>query len=81
MAGKKKSAETLPKIFVLDTSVILYDHNAILNFDEHDVAIPINRIKQENNKLVLPGATKEAPKALPEFQYAEKGKTQKNTKG
>jgi sporulation protein YlmC with PRC-barrel domain len=52
-----------------------------LGMGKHDVAIPINRIKQENNKLVLPGATKEALKALPEFQYAEKGKTQKNTKG
>ena len=29
------------KIFVIDTSVILYDHNAIFNFEEHDVAIPI----------------------------------------
>jgi len=29
------------KIFVLDTSVILFDHNSIMNFDEHDVAIPI----------------------------------------
>ena len=52
-----------------------------LGMGKHDVAIPINRIKQENNKLVLPGATKEALKALPEFQYAEKGKTQKSTKG
>ena len=32
---------TQKKIFVLDTSVILFDHNSILNFDEHDVAIPI----------------------------------------
>lgn len=39
----KKSAKTVApkKIFVLDTSVILFDHNAILNFEEHDVAIPI----------------------------------------
>jgi len=29
------------KLFVLDTSVILYDANAILSFKEHDVAIPI----------------------------------------
>lgn len=29
------------KIFVLDTSVILYDHEAIKHFSEHDVAIPI----------------------------------------
>ena len=52
-----------------------------LGMGKHDVAIPISRIKQENNKLVLPGATKEALKALPEFQYADKGKTQKSTKG
>jgi PhoH-like ATPase len=29
------------KIFVLDTSVILFDHHAIMEFDEHDVAIPL----------------------------------------
>ena len=38
MASKLKVKR---KIFVLDTSVILYDHNAIMNFEEHDVAIPI----------------------------------------
>jgi PhoH-like ATPase len=49
MAAKKKSPENLPKIFVLDTSVILYDHNAILNFDEHDVAIPITVLEELDN--------------------------------
>ncbi len=34
------------KIFVLDTSVILFDHNAILHFDEHDVAIPITVLEE-----------------------------------
>lgn len=34
------------KIFVLDTSVILYDHEAIKNFDEHDVAIPITVLEE-----------------------------------
>lgn len=29
------------KIFVLDTSVILYDHNSIYNFEDNDVIIPI----------------------------------------
>jgi PhoH-like ATPase len=29
------------KIFVIDTSVILYDYNSIYSFHEHDVAIPI----------------------------------------
>jgi PhoH-like ATPase len=37
------------KIFVLDTSVILYDHNAIQNFQEHDVAIPITVLEELDN--------------------------------
>lgn len=39
---RKKSA----KIFVLDTSVILYDSNAIKNFEEHDIAIPIQVLEE-----------------------------------
>ena len=34
------------KVFVLDTSVILYEHNSIMNFDEHDVAIPITVLEE-----------------------------------
>lgn len=34
------------KIFVLDTSVILYDHSAINSFKEHDVAIPIQVLEE-----------------------------------
>ncbi len=34
------------KIFVLDTSVILYDHSAITSFQEHDVAIPIQVLEE-----------------------------------
>ncbi|MGY6561799.1 MAG: PhoH family protein [Luteibaculaceae bacterium] len=34
------------KIFVLDTSVILFDHNSINNFAEHDVAIPITVLEE-----------------------------------
>src|SRR5471030_501108 len=37
------------KIFVLDTSVILYDHNAIGNFQEHDVTIPIQVLEELDN--------------------------------
>ncbi|MCF8276907.1 MAG: PhoH family protein [Flavobacteriales bacterium] len=37
------------KIFVLDTSVIIYDHNAITQFDEHDVAIPITVLEELDN--------------------------------
>lgn len=41
-----KAAKKERKIFVLDTSVILYAHNAIMNFDEHDVAIPITVLEE-----------------------------------
>lgn len=34
------------KIFVLDTSVILFDHQAVTNFQEHDVAIPITVLEE-----------------------------------
>ncbi len=37
------------KIFVLDTSVIIYDHNAISQFAEHDVAIPITVLEEIDN--------------------------------
>lgn len=37
------------KIFVLDTSVILYDHEAINSFQEHDVAVPILVLEELDN--------------------------------
>ena len=46
--GRSRSAEKR-KVFVLDTSVILYDHNAFENFQEHDVAIPIQVLEDLDN--------------------------------
>ena len=46
----KNGAISNKKIFVLDTSVILYDHNAFQNFQEHDVAIPIQVLEELDNK-------------------------------
>lgn len=43
MAKKKKGEK---KIFVLDTSVILHDHNAIYSFDDNDVVIPISVLEE-----------------------------------
>lgn len=37
------------KIFVLDTSVLLYDHSSIYNFQENDVAIPITVLEELDN--------------------------------
>ena len=37
------------KQFVLDTSVLLFDHNAISNFEENDVIIPIYVLEELDN--------------------------------
>lgn len=48
MANKKKVKNAVEnrKIFILDTSVILHDHQAVNQFDEHDVAIPISVLEE-----------------------------------
>jgi PRC-barrel domain. len=38
----------------------------------HDVAIPVAQMTEQDGKLVLVGATKDAIKALPKFDYAKK---------
>jgi PhoH-like ATPase len=45
----KEGKKSKSKIFVLDTSVILYDHAAFNNFKEHDVAIPIQVLEELDN--------------------------------
>jgi len=45
MAKKKNQV----KIFVLDTSVILHDHNALNCFEENNVAIPITVLEELDN--------------------------------
>jgi len=37
------------RVYVFDTSVILHDHNAINNFQEHDIAIPITVLEELDN--------------------------------
>ena len=47
------------KIFVLDTSVVLYDYKAMTSFEEHDVAVPLtvleelDQFKKGNNVINL----------------------------
>ncbi len=43
----KKSASK--KIFVLDTSVILYNHSSFYSFDDNDIAIPITVLEELDN--------------------------------
>lgn len=42
----RAKADNDRKIFVLDTSVILYAHNSIMTFAEHDVVIPITVLEE-----------------------------------
>jgi PhoH-like ATPase len=46
---RAKSQKNERKIFVLDTSVILYAHNSIMTFAEHDVVIPITVLEELDN--------------------------------
>jgi len=42
-----------------------------LGVGEHEIAVPVGKLKQQEGKIVLPGATKDALKAAPKFEYAK----------
>lgn len=48
-------------------SVAVIDVGGFLGMGKHRVAIPVQQFKQLRPKVVLPGATKQALKDLPEF--------------
>jgi sporulation protein YlmC with PRC-barrel domain len=41
-----------------------------LGVGRHDVAIPVSQLKEDGGRFILAGASKEAIKAMPEFEYA-----------
>ncbi|MCR9170947.1 MAG: PhoH family protein [bacterium] len=53
----KSAKSKKKKVFVLDTSVLLHDHQSITNFDKHDVAIPIT-VLEELDKFKIGNDTK-----------------------
>jgi sporulation protein YlmC with PRC-barrel domain len=60
-------------IITPDSSVsyAIVDVGGFLGLGKHHVAIPVRQFTAVKPKLVLPGATKDALKALPEFRYAK----------
>ncbi len=52
-------------------SYAIVSTGGFLGMAKHDVAIPVNHFKVVNKRVMLPGATKEAVKAMPEFKYAD----------
>ena len=43
-----------------------------LGLDKHDVAIPVNQFTEKDGKFILNGATTDAIKAMPPFEYARR---------
>jgi sporulation protein YlmC with PRC-barrel domain len=60
-------------------SFVVIGVGGFLGMGEHDVAVPLSRIKHDNDKLILAGATKEALKKMPEFRYTKSERTDNKT--
>jgi len=52
-------------------SYAIVSTGGFLGMAKHDVVIPVNQFKVVAKRVMLPGATKEAVKAMPEFKYAD----------
>ena len=52
-------------------SYVIVGAGGFVGVGRHDVAIAVERLRSEEGKFVLPGATKEAVKGLPKFEYAK----------
>jgi PhoH-like ATPase len=48
-SSKKRTEKVKTKIHVLDTCVLLYDHSALNNFEENQIAIPITVLEELDN--------------------------------
>jgi sporulation protein YlmC with PRC-barrel domain len=70
-----KSVGKIDDVIVAPDKAVSYaiiGAGGFLGLGKHDVAIPVNQFRVENDKIMLPGATKDALKALPKFEYAKK---------
>ena len=52
-------------------SYVIVGAGGFIGIGRHDVAIPVTQIQDLTGRLVMPGATKETLKSLPEFNYAD----------
>jgi len=79
--GQRVYNEKKEQVGVIDDLVITPDRavsyaivgaGGFVGLAKHDVAIPVGQLKQQDGTFIIPGATKEAIKALPKFEYAKK---------
>ena len=53
-----------------NVSYVIVGAGGFVGIGRHDVAIPVTEIQDKAGKLVMPGATKDTIKGMPEFAYA-----------
>ena len=70
---KQERIGTVEDIIISPDKTVSYGivgAGGFLGFDRRDVAIPVKQFNMTEGKLVLPGATKEALREMPPFEYA-----------
>jgi sporulation protein YlmC with PRC-barrel domain len=78
--GKAVYKEKNEKIGVVDDLIITPDKSisyaiigagGFLGMGKHDVVVPVGQFKEDKGRIVLAGASKDALKAMPKFEYAK----------
>src|SRR5206468_5496942 len=60
----KSSKTSLPKLFVLDTNVLMHDPTSLFRFEEHDLYLPIGTLEElDSNKKGLSDVARNARQA------------------
>jgi len=70
---KDERVGTINDIIVSPAKAVSYaivGTGGFLGVARHDVAIPVNQFTQKDGRFVLAGASKDAIKAMPPFEYA-----------
>lgn len=71
--GGKKIGRVEDLIIAPDrrVSYLIIGAGGFIGVGRHDVAIPISQVQDKGGKLLMPGATEEAIKSMPRFDYAD----------
>ena len=64
------SVDDIIVAFDKSVSYAIVNAGGFLAVTKHDVAVPVSKLKLIDGKLVLPGATRDALKDVPPFEYA-----------
>ena len=64
------SVDDIIVTFDKSVSYAIVNAGGFLAVTKHDVAVPVSQLKLVDGKLVLPGATRQALKDVPPFEYA-----------